>query len=119
LVRDALPDGAWLRDLGEQRLRDLQRPERVFLLLAPGLPDDFAPLRSLDQLPNNLPLQVTSLVGREAELAELKRLLGTTRLLTLTGTGGCGKTRLALQAAAELLDVYPDGAWFADLAPIA
>ena len=119
LVRDALPDSAGLCDLGEHRLKDLQRPERVFQLLYPELPADFPPLRSLEAVPHNLPLQVTSFVGRERELAEAARLLATTRLLTLTGTGGTGKTRLALQAAAEAIEGYPDGVWFVDLAPLA
>jgi predicted ATPase/class 3 adenylate cyclase len=119
LVREALPPGAGLRDLGEHRLRDLAAPEQVFQLLHAGLPDAFPPLASLDALPNNLPLQVTSFVGRESELAEVRDLLARSRLLTLTGTGGCGKTRLALQVAAELLDDYPDGVWFVDLAPLA
>src|SRR5262245_34644280 len=118
LVRDAMPRATGLRDLGEHRLRDLGRPERVFQLLHPDLPADFAPLRSLDVLPHNLPVQLTALVGRERELAELRRLLASARLLTLTGTGGCGKTRLALQAAAEALDDYPDGVWLAELAPL-
>ena len=119
LVRDALPARAGLLDLGAYRLEDLQHPERVFQLTAPGLPGEFPALRTLDALPHNLPLQVTSFVGRERELAEAARLLATTRLLTLTGTGGTGKTRLALQAAAEAIEGYPDGAWFVDLAPLA
>jgi predicted ATPase/class 3 adenylate cyclase len=119
LVRGVLPGGTALRDLGEHRLKDLDRPDRVFQLLSPGLPSDFPPLRSLDLLPNNLPLQLTSFVGREREQAEVRRLLATARLLTLTGTGGCGKTRLALQVGAELADAFADGVWFVDLAPLA
>jgi predicted ATPase/class 3 adenylate cyclase len=118
LVRDELPDGR-LRDLGAHRLKDLARPERVFQLLHPALPGDFPPLRTLDALPNNLPVQLTSFVGREPELAEVGRLLAATRLLTLTGTGGTGKTRLALQVAAGELDAFPDGVWVAELAPLA
>ena len=118
-MRDALPAGASLRDLGEHRLQDLQRPEQVFQLLHPDLPADFPPLRSLDALPNNLPRQLTSFVGREQEMAEVKRLLAATRLLTLTGVGRRGKTRLALQVAAELLEAYPDGVWLVELAPLA
>src|SRR5262245_7843062 len=97
LTRGALPSGASLKDLGVHRLRVLAEPERVFQRAAPGLPDGFPPLRTLDALPNNLPLQVTSFVGRERETAEVRELLGRHRLVTLTGTGGCGKTRLALQ----------------------
>jgi predicted ATPase/class 3 adenylate cyclase len=119
LVRDALPDNATLRDLGEHRLRDLARPEQVFQLAAPDLPSDFPPLRSLDVRPHNLPIQPTALIGRAREVAEITRLLrGEARLVTLTGPGGTGKTRLALQVAAELLDDFPDGVWFVNLAPI-
>jgi predicted ATPase/class 3 adenylate cyclase len=119
LVRDALPAGAGLRDLGEHRLKDLQRPEHLFQLVGPGLPAAFAPLRTLDAVPHNLPLQLTSFVGRERELAEVAGLLAGGRLLTLTGAGGSGKTRLALQAAADAIERYPDGVWFVDLAPLA
>ena len=118
LVRDQLPQGAILHDLGEHRLKDLTRPEHVFQLSSPGLPSDFPPLRSLNTLPNNLPIQLTSFIGREGEMAEAKRLLATTRLLTLTGPGGTGKTRLSLQLAADVLDVFPDGVWLAELAPL-
>jgi len=119
LVRDALPAGAALRDLGEHRLKDLQRPERIFQLLHPDLPGEFPPLRSLDALPTNLPAQLTSFVGRERELAEVDRLLAAQRLVTLTGPGGVGKTRLALLAAAAALDAFPGGVWFVGLAPVA
>jgi predicted ATPase/class 3 adenylate cyclase len=119
LVRDALPEGATLKDLGEHRLRDLQRPERVFQLLAPDLTPEFPPLRTLDALPNNLPLQLTSFVGRERELAAVRERLTRHRLLTLTGPGGTGKTRLALQVAADLLPEYPDGVWLVELAALA
>ncbi|HEX8959015.1 MAG TPA: adenylate/guanylate cyclase domain-containing protein, partial [Solirubrobacterales bacterium] len=100
LVRDDLPEGVTLQDLGEHRLRDLIRPERVFQLAHPDLPASFPPLKTLDVYPNNLPLQLTSFVGREREIAEVKRLLRQSRLVTLTGIGGCGKTRLSLQVAA-------------------
>jgi predicted ATPase len=118
LVRDHLPDGVSLRDLGERRLRDLNRPERVFQVVAPDLPSDFPALRSLEIFPNNLPVQLTSFIGREKEMTEVKRLLGTTHLLTLTGTGGTGKTRLSMQVAADLLDQFPDGVWLIELATI-
>jgi class 3 adenylate cyclase len=132
IVRDALPPGAALRDLGAHRLKDLARPERVTQLLHPDLPAAFPPLRSLDALPHNLPRQATPFVGREAELAAVAGRLRQpgVPLLTLTGPGGTGKTRLALQAAAEVLDAagpdgarsggpFPDGAWLVELAPLA
>jgi len=106
-------------DLGEHRLKDLARPERIFQAVIPGLPLDFPPIATLDRLRHNLPVQLTSFVGREAELAELRRMLSERRLVTLTGVGGAGKTRLALQAAAEAIEAYPDGAWLVDLAPVA
>ena len=115
-----LPDGVSLRDLGEHRLKDLQRPERVYQLVHPGLPADFPAIASLNRLPNNLPSQPTVFVGRQAELGEIKDLLvaDTVRLLTLIGPGGTGKTRLALQSGAELIDRFVDGTYFIDLAPI-
>ena len=119
LVRDGLPEKIGLRDLGEHRLKDLQHPERVFQLTHPDLPADFPTLKSLDSLPNNLPLQLTSFIGREDEIKEVKELLTTTRLLTLTGSGGCGKTRLGLQALADLVDEFPDGVWVVELAGLA
>jgi len=114
LVRDQLPVGAELRDLGEHRLKDLARPEHIFELLAPVLPADFPPLRTLASRPNNLPMQPTPLVGREKEVEDVRvRLLAPeVRLLTLTGPGGTGKTRLALQAAADLLEEFEDGVFF-------
>jgi predicted ATPase/class 3 adenylate cyclase/DNA-binding CsgD family transcriptional regulator len=118
LVAEAAPDGVTFRDLGTHRLRDLARAEHVFQLAHPDLETDFPPLRSLDLTPNNLPAQLTSFVGRTHELAEVRELLRTCRLLTLTGTGGCGKTRLALHVAADALHDYLDGAWFVDLSPI-
>ncbi|MFL5762239.1 MAG: ATP-binding protein [Thermomicrobiales bacterium] len=112
-----LPGGASLRDLGERRLKDLIQPEQIHQLVVAGLPDAFPPLNSLDARPNNLPLQPSQLLGREAELAEAKAHLRApaTRLLTLTGAGGSGKTRLALQTAADLIDDFPHGVWFVDL----
>ncbi len=104
LARNALPPGASLKDLGSHRLKDLAEPEEVFQLLHPNLQDDFPALRSLDSLPNNLPAQLTSFVGRERELDKVTRLLEASRLLTITGAGGSGKTRLALQAAADVLE---------------
>jgi predicted ATPase/class 3 adenylate cyclase/DNA-binding CsgD family transcriptional regulator len=118
LVVDRLPGGASLKDLGVHRLKDLARPEHVYQLGHSELPGGFPPLRSLDALPNNLPVQLTSFVGREKEIEEIKELLNETRMLTLTGSGGCGKTRLALQVAADLLDDYEGGAWLVDLASL-
>jgi predicted ATPase/class 3 adenylate cyclase len=118
LAHAALPTDACLQELGSHRLRDLQQSEHVWQLCHPELPSEFEPLRSLNALRHNLPVQVTSFIGREDEIAEVKRLLNTTRLLTLTGSGGVGKTRLALQVAAELLDRYPDGVWLAEMAPL-
>ena len=118
LVGDRLPDGVSLRDLGSVRLRDLANPERVYQLVHPQLRQDFPALRSLEATPNNLPQQVSSFVGRERELADIRNQLGNTRLLTLFGAGGLGKTRLSLEVAAEVLDDYPDGVWFVDLAPM-
>ena len=119
LVVDRLPESVTLLDCGTHRLRDLGRPERVFLVEHPDLPSDHAPLRSLDALPNNLPEQLTSFVGRETELDDIAGELGRTRLLTLAGAGGCGKTRLAAQIAADTLDQHPGGAWWVELAPVA
>ena len=119
LVAGRLPEGAWLIDLGTHRLRDLARPERVHQLCAPGLRAEFPPLRSLDAFAHNLPVQLTSFVGREAEMAEVVQLLGGNRFLTLVGAGGVGKTRLALQAAAELMPDHPEGVWHADLSALA
>lgn len=120
LVRDVLPDGTSLRDLRHHRLKDLGRPEQIFQLQAPGLQSEFPPLRSLDNpaLPNNLPAQQAGFVGRERELSELRRLVKDSRLVTLTGAGGAGKTRLAIQLAAELLDGSGDGVWLVELAPV-
>ncbi|MEO9263675.1 MAG: hypothetical protein ABI282_06240, partial [Candidatus Baltobacteraceae bacterium] len=118
LVRGDLPKDAILVDLGDHRLRDLERAERVYQLSAPGLRSDFPTLRSLNSLPNNLPLQLTSFVGRDSEVAEVTTLALNHRLVTLTGAGGVGKTRVSLQVAANLLDAKEDGAWFVELASI-
>jgi predicted ATPase/class 3 adenylate cyclase len=115
LVAETLPPGVALRDLGPHRLKDLREPERLAQLVVDGLQDTFPPLRSLDARPNNLPTQLTTFVGRERELAEGLELLRTTRLLSLTGPGGTGKTRLSLQVAAAAADDYPDGVWFVAL----
>jgi predicted ATPase/class 3 adenylate cyclase len=120
LVMDRLPDGATLRDLGEHRLKDLGRPEHMFQLVHPDLVGDFPPLATLNYRPNNLPVQASTFVGRDAELEEIRERLEdeAVRLLTLTGPGGTGKTRLALQVAAELIDRFDDGAFFVDLSAV-
>jgi predicted ATPase/class 3 adenylate cyclase len=120
LVRSNLPSGVTLHDLGEHRLKDLTRPEQIFQLVAPDLPSEFPPLRTLEGHPNNLPLQPTLLVGRDREVEECCELLRREDvwLLTLTGPGGIGKTRLGLQIAAEVLDHFADGAFFISLAPL-
>jgi predicted ATPase/class 3 adenylate cyclase/DNA-binding CsgD family transcriptional regulator len=118
LVVDRLPAGVRLADRGVHRLRDLGRPEHVHELLDDDDPQEFPALRSLDELPNNLPDQLTSFVGRVGELEEIQTALDGTRLLTLTGAGGCGKTRLALQTAADTVDRHLDGSWWVELAPL-
>jgi predicted ATPase/DNA-binding CsgD family transcriptional regulator len=115
LVADTLPEGAVLRDLGTHRLRDLSHADRVCELRTAGFDRAFPPLRSLDVLTHNLPIQLTSFVGRADELAAVERLIRGERLVTLTGAGGAGKTRLAAQAAAELAEHWPDGVWWVDL----
>jgi predicted ATPase/class 3 adenylate cyclase len=119
LARRALPGGVSARDLGSHHLRDVTEPEHLFQLLHPDLPADFPPLRSATTFPNNLPQPLTSFVGRERETGEVRRLIETTRLLTLTGPGGCGKTRLAIHGATQLLGQFPDGAWLVELGPLA
>ena len=118
LVDQALPDGAELRDLGEHRLKDLDRPERLWQLVIPGIRNEFPPIASLDAVPNNLPTRLTTFLGREDEIARASELLSRSRLLTLTGPGGTGKTRLSLEVAARALGAYPDGVFFVELAPI-
>jgi predicted ATPase/class 3 adenylate cyclase len=116
LLSDDVRSGVTLVDLGEHRLRDLSRADRVFQVGAPGLAAEFPPIRSLDAFPGNLPVQLTSFVGRHDELVQLGGILRDARLVTITGTGGVGKTRVAVQLAAELLQRFPDGAWLCELA---
>ena len=120
LVAYELPAGGSLLDLGQHRLKDLSHPEHLYQLVVPGLPTDFPPLRTMDVRPHNLPVQSTPLIGREAEVAAVTALLARddVRLVTLTGPGGVGKTRLALQVAAELVDRFDDGVFFVALAPV-
>ncbi len=120
LVEHSLSEGVSLRDLGEHRLKDLQSPGRLYQLVIAGLPAGFPPVKTLDSRPNNLPVQFTRLIGREQEVAVVQHLLRRedVRLLTLTGPGGTGKTRLGLQVAAELSELFPYGVYFVNLAPI-
>ena len=115
LVGTELPPGVSLRSLGSHRLKDLGEPQALSQVIADGLPDTFPPLRSIDARPNNLPTQLTSFVGREAELTEAGALLAANRLVTLTGPGGTGKTRLSLQVAANAAEDFPDGIFFVAL----
>jgi predicted ATPase/class 3 adenylate cyclase len=119
LVQDTLPAGVSLRSLGPHLLKGLARAEEVHQVLHPALPADFPPLLSPQAPRHNLPLVATSFIGREEEQATVRRLLTESRLLTLTGAGGCGKTRLALEVAATLVEAYPDGVWLAELAALA
>ncbi|HSL31117.1 MAG TPA: adenylate/guanylate cyclase domain-containing protein [Anaerolineales bacterium] len=119
LVRDSLPADSEILDLGERRLKDMIRPEHLYQLNAAGLPSSFPPLKTLDSFPNNLPIQLTSFIGREREITEVKKILSEHRLVTLTGAGGTGKTRLSLQVAADVLGHFPHGIWFVELAPLA
>ncbi len=118
LLRERLPAQVGLRDLGTHRVKDFQR-QQIFQATAPDLPSDFPPLKTLDSLPNNLPLQLSSFIGREKEIQALKARLQQVRLLTLTGPGGAGKTRLSLQVAADCVDQFAQGVWFVELAPLA
>jgi class 3 adenylate cyclase len=118
LLDRALPDDVVLHDCGDHRLRDLSRFERVFQLVAPGLPDEFPALRSLSVLPNNLPRMPNAFVGREREITELTGLLASNPLVTLVGSGGLGKTRISLHVAAQLIEETRDGVWFVELAPL-
>jgi predicted ATPase/class 3 adenylate cyclase len=118
LVRDSAPGPISLTELGKHRLKDLTRAEVVFQIAHPDLPSSFAPLTSVDAFPGNLPVQRSPLIGRSRELTRLVNALDDHRIVTLTGVGGVGKTRLALQLAADVLDRFPDGAWFVALASI-
>ncbi|OBI32144.1 transcriptional regulator [Mycobacterium sp. E1386] len=119
LVLDRLPADAWLTDLGVHPLRDLPRPERVVQLNHPGLTNDFPPLRGANDVANaHLPTQLSSFVGRGTQISDIGQILKENRFVTLTGAGGVGKTRLAVQVAEQVADVFPGGAWFVDLAPV-
>ena len=118
LVRRRLPDGVTLKDLGEHRLKGMEWPEHLYQVCVPGLSQDFPPLASGISHPNNLPVQRTSFIGRQAQVSEVKELLKEHTLVTLTGSGGVGKTRLSLQAAQELVDQFADGVWLVELAAV-
>jgi len=119
LVLAHLPQGVTLRDMGERSIKGLAQAERTYQLLVPDLPADFPPLKTLETFRTNLPTPLTSFIRREQEIAAIKRLIAAHRLTILVGTGGSGKTRLSLQVAADLLDSFPDGIWFVELAPLA
>ena len=118
LLGEHLPENTSLRDLGEHRLKDLRTPLHLYQLVAPGLVQDFPAISSLTTIPNNLPLQLTSFIGREKEIQDIKSMLKAARLVTLTGSGGTGKTRLAQEAAAEVLASFPQGVWLIELASL-
>jgi predicted ATPase/class 3 adenylate cyclase len=118
LVESEISEGTALRDLGEHRLKDLRRAERLFQVILPDLHSEFPPPNSLDAHLHNLPVQLTSFVGRERELAKLEPLVLSSHLLTLSGPGGIGKTRLALRLAADVLETFPGGVWLVELAPL-
>jgi predicted ATPase len=119
LARDGLTESCALRDLGEHRLKDLARLEHIFQLVHPSLPSDFPPIKTLNAIPNNLPVQLTSFIGREKEITEIVSLLHSARLVTLTGSGGTGKTRLAQEVGIQMLAGFPQGVWLIELAPLA
>ena len=118
LVRDLLPEGIGLLDLGEHRLKDIARPERIFQVTAPDLPVEFPSLRSADIQPTNLAYELSTFVGRASELDEIDELLSVSRVVTLAGPGGSGKTRLAMHLAGRVAERYPDGVWVLELAQV-
>jgi predicted ATPase len=118
LILTMLPEGIELRDLGEHRLRDLSESERVFQLVARGLVDQFPPIRTLSLRPNNLPIRLTSFVGRARDIDEIERVMASARLITLMGPAGAGKSSLALQVAGQQVGSFPDGVWMVELAPV-
>src|SRR5215207_2015738 len=118
LVGDELPEGVTLRDMGERRLKDIPRPEPIYQLVIAELPGDFPPIKTLDVYRHNIPAQMTSFIGRQTEMAEIKQALGAYRLVTLTGSGGSGKSRLGLQVGTDCLHEFADGVWLVELAPV-
>src|SRR5262249_27028719 len=120
LVVDALPADAWLTDLGRHELRGVARPERVVQLCHPDISNDFPPLRTAKSVAaEHLPVQLTSFIGRGAEIGDVRDMLAANRLVALPGAGGVGKPRLAIEAARQSAADFGDGAWYVDLAPIA
>src|SRR5258706_278617 len=118
LIRGEMPEGITLRDMGERQLKDMIHPEHIYQLVIANLPSAFPPIKTLDISRHNIPAQMTSFIGREKELAEIKQTLNEHRLVTLTGPGGAGKTRLGLQVGSECLNQFSDGVWLAELAPV-
>ncbi len=118
LLDGKLPEGVSLLDMGEKRLKDLTQPEHIYQLVIPSLPANFPPLKTLDIYRHNLPAQVTTFIGREKQIEEIKSLVANHRAVTLTGSGGAGKTRLSLQVGAESLDQFANGVWFVELAAL-
>jgi len=118
LLQNTLPDGVILRDMGEYRLKDLRAPLRLYQVNVPDLPHEFPPIKSLDTQPNNLPAQLTTFIGREKEIAEIKASLNSARLVTLTGSGGTGKTRLSIEVGTQVLANFSNGVWLIELAPL-
>jgi len=118
LVRDEMPEGVTLRDMGERRLKDMIRSESIYQLVIENLPSEFPPINTLDIYRHNIPAQMTSFIGRETERAEIKQALNAYRLVTLTGSGGAGKSRLSLQVGMECLHQFSDGIWLVELAPV-
>ena len=118
LIRGMLPTDIKLRDMGNHRFKDFAQTERIYQMVVPGLVNDFPPLQTFDAFPNNLPMQLTSFMGREKEQAEIANLIVKQRLVSLTGAGGIGKTRLSIQAGFALLNEFPNGTWLVELAPL-
>ena len=119
LTRDKLPAQAQFIDMGERYLKDVVRPEHLYQLMVPDLPSEFAPLNTMESFHHNLPAQLSSFIGRGKEMDEIKKFIAANRIVTLTGSGGAGKTRLSLQVGAECLPQFSDGVWFVELAPVA
>ena len=118
LIKNELHNGITLRDMKEHRLKEFSDPEHLWQIVAADLQQDFPPLQSLVEIPNNLPLQLSTFIGREKEVGQIKKRIEKNRLMTLTGSGGVGKTRLSIQVATELMTEYPNGVWLVELAPI-